>query len=539
MNKFILIIMIWSIQINAQSTKNQPKIIVGIVIDQLRYDLLTRFEHNYSEGGFKRLMYKGFFAENMHYNYVPTYTGPGHASIYSGTVPAIHGIAANDWIHHGEYDMYCTQDDSVTSVGGDAKAGKMSPKNLKVTTITDQLKLFTNKKSKVIGIALKDRGAILPAGAMADAAYWYDSKTGNWVTSSWYMNSLPQWMIEFNSKQHYKRLMSENWNLLLSKNKYSYINNDSVDWEEDNFNKGVTTLPYVFAEDKKISQIRTSPFGNNFTTDLAIECMKKEKMGKGATTDFLTVSYSSPDYVGHSFGPYSLETEDCYYRLDLEIKRLLLSLDSMHGKDNYWVFMTADHGVQDVPAFSKANKVNGGRVNDKGLKKLIVEYLTSKTGNANLIKDVNNEQVILNKDEIAKTDFDAEKIAKILQTIPPNDKLGIVGFYAFSSIAYAPIQQTIKEKIINGYCPNRSGDIAILLEPNWINHGTKGTSHGSAYSHDTHIPFLFYGKGVLPKSSSKQYNITDIAPTLSYLLGILQPNGNIGTPIVELEYIKK
>lgn len=520
-------------------TKNQPKLIVGIVVDQMRYDLLTRFEHNFSEGGLKRLMYGGFFAENMHFNYAPTYTGPGHSSIYSGTTPAYHGIAANDWLENGLTEMYCTQDDSVISVGGDLKAGKMSPKNLKVSTITDQLKLFTNNQSKVIGISLKDRGAILPAGSMADAAYWYDTKTGNWITSSWYMNTLPKWLQEFNAKKHYLKLMSSNWNPLLPKNKYTHLKQDSVDWEEDNFKKGVTTLPYVFEESKKMSQIRTTPFGNTFTTDLAIETISKESMGKGISTDFLTISYSSTDYVGHAFGPYSMETEDCYYRLDLDIKRLLESLDTTYGKDNYWIFMTADHGVQDVPAFSKANKLNGGNVSDNEIEKLVDEHLILKTGKQSLIKEVFNEQITLNKEEVEKAGLDAEKITKLLSTISNEKMKGIRGFYAFSNISSSPLPQRIKDRLLNGYYPNRSGEIAVLLEPNWMSHGLKGTSHGSIYSHDTHVPFLFYGKGVNPKSSSIEYKITDIAPTISYLLKTLQPNGCTGSPILELEYLRK
>lgn len=538
MHKIIISFLLISTTLFSQN-KNQPKLVVGIVIDQLRYDLLTRFEHNFSEGGFKRMMNGGFFAENMHYNYAPTYTGPGHSSIYTGTTPSIHGIAANDWMHNGLYPMYCAQDDSVQSIGGDSKAGKMSPKNLKVTTITDQLKLFTNNQSKVIGISLKDRGAILPAGSKADAAYWYDGKTGNWITSTWYMNSLPQWINDFNSKKHYKRLMSNNWTPLLPNNKYVHNLQDNVLWEEDNFKKGITTLPYIFDVEKNASQIRLTPFGNTFTTDLAFETIKNESMGKGTHTDFLAVSYSSPDFVGHAFGPYSMEIEDCYYRLDLEIKRLLEYLDSTYGKDNYWVFLTADHGVQDVPGFSKANKIHGGNISDKEIFKIANDHLVLKTGKQGLIMNVSNEQITLDKVEVEKAGLDAEKIATILGSISPEKMEGIRGFYAFSNMRSLPLSQDVTERLINGYCPHRSGDIAVLLEPNWMSHGSKGTSHGSIYSHDTHVPFLFYGKGVLPKSSAIQYNITDIAPTISYLLKTLQPNGCSGTPILELEYLRK
>jgi predicted AlkP superfamily pyrophosphatase or phosphodiesterase len=518
----------------AQRTQNTPKIIVGIVVDQMRYDMLTRFQQNFGENGLKKLMRNGFFAENMHFNYCPTYTGPGHASIYTGTVPSIHGIAANDWINNGVQDMYCTQDNSVLAVGGNEEAGKMSPKNLLVTTITDQLRLFSNTKSKVIGIAIKDRGAILPAGHMANAAYWYDGKTGHWITSNYYMKSLPNWVTDFNILKRQRELMKSNWNVLLPIEKYTYRSQDNNPWEEHYFGKDVPTIPYTLRPEKYDTEIRYTPFGNTFTTEFAIAAIQNEHLGQGPTTDFLTLSYSSTDYIGHACGPYSLETEDAYYRLDSDIERLLNALDAQVGKDNYWLFMTADHGVQDVPAFSKSHNIPSGNLDDNTLKNYLNGQLLKSIGKRDIISHLKNEQIYIKKG----VSISMKDITLKLNEIHSDSIPGIRGFYEFNQIDHAPIASFIKEKIVNGYYPNRSGDIAILLNPNWISHGMKGTSHGSPYSHDTHVPFLFYGKGVHPKSSSHLYHITDIAPTLSYLLGILQPNGCIGKPIVELEYLK-
>lgn len=535
MRKFIFLLIALALDqsVFCQSSP-PPKLIVGIVVDQMRYDFLTRFQSNFSENGFKRLMTKGFFAENMHFNYAPTVTGPGHASIYTGTVPAIHGIAANDWLQNGDSTMYCTEDKSVQGIGGDPKSGKMSPKNLLVTTITDQLRLYSNKESKVIGIALKDRGAILPAGHLGNGAYWFDGKTGNWITSDYYMSKLPNWVMEYNSLKRPAELLKSNWDLLLAKENYLYTKQDSNGWEELKFQKETPTFPYRFNSEKRNSDIRFTPFGNTLTNELAIAAIKKENLGRGAGIDFLALSYSSTDIVGHDFGPYSLEIEDTYYRLDRDIANLLSELDAQLGRDQYWIFLTADHGVQDVPGFSRSHKIPAGTIIEKELKSNLNSYLFNLYGIENSIKQVKNEQLYVNEQLASKTNEIASNLNKFLA----NKLEGIRGFYSFDKLQESPLPYSVKEKMINGFYPNRSGDIAVLLQPNWMSHGQRGTTHGSPYSHDTHIPFLFYGKGVKPTSSSSPYKIVDIAPTLSYLLGILQPNGCIGHPIKELEYLK-
>lgn len=520
----------------SQIPSDKPKLIVGIVVDQMRYDILHRLEHNFGEGGFKRLMNRGFFAENMQYNYIPTYTGPGHASIYTGSVPAIHGIAANDWIENKSKKRYCTQDESVQAIGGDSKAGEMSPQNMKTTTVTDQLKLFTNNQSKVIGIALKDRGAILPAGHTADAAYWYDSKSGNWMTSSFYTDRLPHWVEHFNAQKNPTRLMQQNWNLVLPKEKYTYRNQDTADWEEAHFQKSAATFPYHFEDKKYNAEIRYTPYGNTLTTDFALAALHSENMGKNTSTDFMAVSYSSTDYIGHATGPYSLETEDTYYRLDRDIERLLSELDKQVGKDNYWLFMTADHGVQDAIGYSHAHRIPASGYKEKSLKARLNQYLQSRLHTPNIIRELTNEQIYLEPSAtLSSTD-----IARTLNTLSSDSLQGIAGFYSFESIGEYALPQLLREKISNGYHRNRSGDIYILLEPNGMDqYGSgKGTTHGSPYSHDSHVPFIFYGKGVRSVHSSKPYQITDIAPTISYLLGMLQPNGCIGSPIMELDYLK-
>lgn len=537
---------------NVFSQVKKPKLLVGIVVDQMRYDFLVRYKANYTQHGFNRLINQGFVARNMHYNYVPTYTGPGHSSIYTGSVPAIHGIAGNHWMQNGTQYMYCSQDDDVKTIGAEGDAGEMSPKNLKVTTICDQIKLMSNQRSKVFGISLKDRGAILPAGHTANAAYWYDSKSGKWISSSYYMNALPAWLVKFNENDWATKLLSNGWNLLLPVNKYTNSSEDANTWE-DKLCKGANccgensasnpplkgscnSFPYSFSSEEMRDVIRATPFGNSLTTMLAKELLKKEKLGQGSETDVLTMSYSSTDYVGHTFGPYSKESEDTYIRLDREIGNFLMYLDSTLGKNNYLVFLSADHGVQDVPGYSQSLKIPAGINNDKEQKERYNQLLKEKLGVNNVIRKIMNEQIFLDDTLIDEKKINVDDICHILNHQDPKNLKGIVGFYKFQSIHNAPIPSVIKEKLINGYCPRRSGDIAILLEPNWMTHNNKGTTHGSPYSHDTHVPFILFGSNIKSKQSSTLYNITDIAATIANLLGTLQPNGCIGKPILEIEY---
>ena len=513
--------------------EDKPKLIVGIVVDQMRYDLLMRFQSNFGKAGFQRLLQNGFRAENMKYNYAPTVTGPGHASIYTGTTPAIHGIVGNNWLENGRRKVYCVMDTTAKNVGSeDKRAGALSPRNLYTTTVSDQIKLATNKEAKVIGIALKDRGAILPAGHMADAAYWYDKESGKWITSSYYMDSLPPWVKNVNYSQSITKYMQNGWHLLYSKDKYLAKNDDNVPWEENPFSAENTVLPYTFKAEKYNSDIRFTPFGNSITTDMAISAIKTEKLGRGSTTDFLAISYSSTDYIGHAFGPYSLEIEDCYYRLDQDMERLLKTLDEQTA-GQYWVFLTADHGVQDVPDFSIKNNVPGGRLSEDKLAKKVNSILEAKFGGSKPVIGIENEQIYLQNPAMA------DSAATFLNGLSSEEFEGIAGFYAMEHLASASITKSIREMYIDGYQRNRSGQIAIMLRPNWMTHPGKGTSHSSPYSHDIHVPFLFSGIGVKPSSSSSPYKITDIASTISFLMGILHPNGSTGTPIKELEYLNQ
>lgn len=518
------------------SELEQPKLVVGIVVDQMAYDFLYRYWENYSDGGFKRLVTQGFSCENTFYNYVPTYTGPGHASVYTGTVPAVHGIVSNDWYEKNTKSyMYCAEDKSVQTIGSVSNAGKMSPSNLLTTTICDELKLFNNMQSKVIGIALKDRGAILPAGHLADAAYWYDGSSNSWVSSSYYMQQLPAWVTEFNSKNLAAEYLSKGWDMFLQPAAYKNSTADNVSWEGIASGETAPVFPHRYTDITNTEKIKTTPMGNTFTAEFALAALKEEGMGKDKITDFLALSFSSTDYVGHRYGNYAIETEDTYIRLDRELEKLFNQLDAEIGAGNYLVFLTADHGVATSPAYSKHLRLPSGGFDESTLKTKLDSVLHAAFGNKPWILAYTNQSIYLNDSVLA-----AEKISVEEIYIPLNSWLmnqnGVANVLISSEISSASVPEKAKERFINGFYKKRSGDIYIQYEPNWMDtYSPTGTTHGSHYSYDTHVPLLWYGWGITPGSTNRNIAITDIAATVAALLHIPQPNGCIGNAISELK----
>lgn len=525
-----------AVKLFAQPMQNaRPKLVVGIVVDQMRYDYIYRYWDKYGNDGFKRLVNEGFYCKNTHYNYVPTYTGPGHASVYTGTTPALHGIAGNNWYNRDSGQaVYCSEDKSVQSVGSTSSAGMMSPKNMLTTTIGDALRLSTNMKSKVIGIALKDRGAILPAGHTANAAYWFDDGNGAWISSSFYMKILPDWVNEFNAKNMAEQYLSREWQTLLPPDQYTESLADENNYEGSPAGKPV--FPYNLPEMRKHSGmgvIRTTPFGNSLTKDFAIEAIKGENLGKNPSTDFLCLSFSSTDYIGHSFGPQSIETEDCYLRLDKDLAELLKFIDSWVGKNNALVFLTADHAAVEVPAYLTDLKIPSGYM-FLGRELDTLKAYFQKTYSDSLIIYYINQQVFLNRKVIKDRRLNKEEIENYIAAYFIGKK-GILQAVTATAINNCSFTDKPRLLIQNGCHPKRSGDVFLNFEPGWVEYGKTGTTHGSPYSYDTHVPLIFFGWKVKPGYSVKETSITDIAPTVSMLLNIQAPNGCTGSVIEELE----
>ena len=511
----------------------RPKLVVGIVIDQMRWDYLYRYQKRYTDGGFKRLLNEGFSCENTVIPYVPSVTAIGHTCIYTGSVPSIHGIAGNNFVKNGK-KVYCTDDDTVKPVGANSEAGLMSPRNLWVTTIGDEMKIASNGRAKVVGVALKDRASILPAGHNPDGAFWFDDKSGNFITSTYYMNQLPKWVEAFNGKKLPEHYLSEKWNTLYPKDTYIESTSDENEYE-NGIKKGVkATLPLNLPELYKkygYNIIRNTPFGNSLTFDMAKAAIDGEQLGADDETDLLAVSCSSTDYIGHQVGTHAVETEDTYLRLDKTIADFLSYLDTKVGKGNYLVFLCADHGAMNNVRFLQNRRIPAGNWDDGVAAKKLNEVLAKEYPNtSDLVKTVMNYQVFFNREVIKNQHLD---FAKIKQTVVDFLKEDSCVLYAcdMEKTMTESIPEEVKYRIVNGYNRERSGDIQIVLKPNFYTHGMKGTDHGAWNLYDTHIPLVFMGWGIKHGATTKRTFMTDIAPTIGALIHVQAPNGCVGQPI--------
>lgn len=513
------------------SSFSSPKLVVGIVVDQMRYDYIYRFWNKFGNNGFKKLINEGFFCKNTMYNYVPTYTGPGHASIYTGSTPSIHGIIANIWYDKFQgKKVYCTDDANVNTVGSNSPAGKMSPALMLTTSISDQLRLSNNKGSKVISISIKDRAAILPGGHLANGAYWFDPSTGKFITSTYYMSQLPAWVDDFNKRQMADGYLSKSWNTLLPIDQYSESLPDDNKYEGLFSGESKPVFPHNLPEIKKSTGyelLASTPFGNTFTKDFAVEAIKSEQLGKGKFTDFLAISFSPTDYIGHQFGSNSVELEDTYLRLDNDLAALLSFLDSYQGKNNVLLFLTADHAAVETPAYLTDQKIPSGYFNS-GHVVGSLKYFFANTYGDSLVEYYANQQIYLKHKIIDEKKLNINELTqKAISYLIGFE--GIAGIVSGNELSQR--NDGVNLLIQNGYSPKRSGDIIITLQPGWIEWEHTGTTHGSPYSYDTHVPLIWYGWEVKQGYSSELINITDIAPTLADMLNIQAPNGCIGKPI--------
>jgi predicted AlkP superfamily pyrophosphatase or phosphodiesterase len=515
----------------------KPRLVIGIVVDQMRADYIEKYWSKFGEGGFKRLVQKGFWCKNDHYNYVPTYTGPGHASVFTGATPCAHGIIANNWYvrETGKY-IYCVDDSTVKGVGGDAAHGKMSPRNLLMNTFGDQLKSGDKDSSKVIGIALKDRGAILPAGHRANAAYWLDNN-GNWMSSTYYMKELPQWVKDFNNRGLSKMYNAQPWNTLLPIASYIESASDSNGYEGKFGGEKAPVFPHdipkLLAANGGQGIIRSTPNGNSLTKDFALQTIRSENLGKRNFTDMLTVSFSSTDYVGHMYGPQSVELEDTYLRLDKDIAQLLDSVDAWLGEKNVLVFLTADHGAGENPNFLKDNGKDGGFINEKVLADTLRGFLFRNFGDS-LVSAYINQEIYFNREVIKKKGLDISKINNMVR-----DRIldieGTNGSVTREELEGKKYTEGFMKFVQMGFLPARSGDVYVNYKPGWMEWAPRaGTTHGTCYDYDTHVPLIWYGWIIQPGSSDDPVETPDIVATLSALTGVKLPPGASGKPIQSL-----
>ena len=530
------------VSVVAQTSPNdplkRPKLVVGIVVDQMRWDYLYKFYPLYSEGGgFKRMLNNGFSCDNTFIPYTPTVTAAGHTSVYTGSVPAIDGIVGNVWYEKLKNKVvYCADDDSAKTIGATDDAGEMSPRNLVVTTITDELRLATNFSSKVIGISIKDRGAIFPAGHVANAAYWYDPAIGNFITSSYYMDQLPAWVNNFNNRKLPDSLYNLNWNLSLPEN--VYVQNRGADeqpYERKPFGADQKHFPYtlnIFAK-KDYSKISITPHGNTLLEAMAEAAVLNENLGKNISTDFLAVSFSSPDYIGHTFGSESWEQLDDYIKLDSTLGRLLSFLDKQVGSGNYMVFLTADHAVANSPGFSKLHHLPGGAFDDGIFVNQLKQLMVAKYKSANIIKGYYEDQLLLNYGVIDSLKLNKDQVEASIIAFAEQTP-GIARAFPLRNVSNTTLTPVQKQMYSNTYYPTRSGDIQIVMQAGYVSGDGLGTSHGLWNPYDAHIPLLWYGWNIKAGNTNREVYMTDIAATVAAMLHIQMPSGCVGKVIPEV-----
>ena len=520
-----------------QAQVERPKLVVGIVVDQMRWDYLYRYQARYGEGGFKRLLGEGFTCENTMIPYVPTVTAIGHSCIYTGSVPSITGIAGNNFMLNGQ-ETYCTDDASVRGVGTTSEAGRMSPRNLQTTTIGDELRLATNGRSKVVGVALKDRASILPAGKNPTGSYWFDNATGGFVTSTWYCEELPEWVKAFNNRHLPDLYLSKPWETLYPEETYTESTTDWAPEYEKEVSEGFPArlpldLPAIY-EQMGYDIVRRTPFGNTLTLQMAKAAIEGEQLGGDDWTDLLCVSCSSTDYIGHQVGTNAVEIEDVYLRLDKDIEDFLIYLDEHVGKGNYLVFLTADHGAMNNKTFLNDRRMAAASWNEEEVKDCLNRALGQVyTDAGELVACCMNYQVFFDIKKIDSLCLSYDEVKAACVRILQNDPRVL---YACDQerTATASIPEPIRTRIINGYNRERSGGVQVITKPRNYYGDDQGTDHGMWNPYDSHIPLVFMGWGIKHGATTLPTYMTDIAPTLCALLHIQMPDGCVGTPISRL-----
>lgn len=520
----------------------QPRLVIGIVVEQLKFDLLEKYREKLGDNGIKTLINEGTYFKNASFDYMLTQSAPGHATISTGTEPSFHGITSDNWYLPLRNELiYCTRDIDVNPVGGSFESGLNSPVNLQASTFSDELEMATNQEAKVFGIALKDNSAILSTGHSADGVFWFDNTTGTWMTSTYFSNALPGWVMDFNAMNYPESYLSGVWSLLRPSQDYPGIVTDS-----NKFESGFNTQNYFPYDLKKLRSkvmlsprndfalLRETPFGNSLTTSFAIRLIEKERLGKDDVTDYLSVCYSATDNIGHRFGPSSVEMEDAILRLDDDIKNLLAYVNDSIGKKNVLIFFTSAHGVSEIPAVLQSHRIPAGYFRQDQALQLLRSYLNAVYGEGNWVKGYSERQVYLNRTLIEDARIPLEdvqkKVARFLVQFS-----GVAAAYPYSAFEANDFGNGNLKRIINNFNSQRSGDVIVTLNPGWIEKdGDYVTNHNSPYEYDSHVPLIWYGWTVNRSTIARKVNMTDIAATLSSLCKVPYPNACTGEPLTEL-----
>ena len=520
----------------------KPTLIIGIVVEQLRFDQIERLRDKFSESGIKKLINEGTFFRNASFDYMLTQSAPGFSTISTGAEPSYHGITSDSWYLPMKNDfIYCTRDISVNPLGGSYESGLHSPINLNASTFADELKIATGRKSKVFAVGIKECSAILSAGHSADGVFWYDNQSGTWMSSTYYSNALPDWVTDFNAMLYSETYLNSQWNLSRQISDYSACLPDSNIFESG-FG-GINYFPYDIdklsrAEGKKSARnfafLRETPFSDSFTTDFAIRLIEKEGLGNDEVTDFLSISYSATDYIGHRFGPFSVETGDAILRLDKNIETLLNYLNENLEKKNILIYFTSTHGVAEIPSVMKDMRIPAGYFVQNQALQLLRSYLNAIYGEGDWVKGFTQRQVYLNRALIESSRIQLEEIQKKTARFL-TEFTGVASAYPYYAFEANDFGNGHLRRIVNNFSPQHSGDVIVILNPGWVEkEGDQLTNHNSPYEYDSHVPLIWYGWTVNRSTVMRKVNMTDIAATLSSLCKVPYPNACTGEPMSEL-----
>jgi predicted AlkP superfamily pyrophosphatase or phosphodiesterase len=541
----ILAFLLISLNLSGQSAyipPDKPRLVIGIMVEQLRYDQLERMRDILPEKGIKRLINEGTYYRNASYDYLLTQAGPGYATVSTGTSPSFHGITSDSWYHpFNDQIIYCVQDPKVSPVGGSFETGLFSPANLLSSTFADELQMASCGAAKVYGIGIREMGAIITAGHAADGAFWYDDRTGTWMSSTYYLSDLPSWLKDLNALMMPGQYLNQAWTPLMDPLRYPGCQTDSTGMERGF--EGRTWFPYdlksmstegkLLNVKRNLALLRETPFSDDFTTELAMRLITGEQLGQDDITDFLAINYTATDYIGHRFGPSSVETADAIVRLDKNIGLLLDMIDKNLGKKNVLVYFVSAHGVSEIPAVLEASRIPSGYFKVNQSLQLLRSYLNAVYGQGDWVKGFYDNQIFLNRALIEDADVSLEDIQKKVARFMVQFS-GIASAVPCSSFEMSDFTGGILLKMSNSYTSQRSGDVMISLNPGWIEKNDNATGHNSPYEYDSHVPLIWYGWTASRASVTRNISIRDIAVTLSVLCKVPLPNAANGEPLQEL-----
>lgn len=540
MKKLLISLFTFTALFFTAQAQQTPPVIVGIVVQQMRYDAIARYGNWMSDNGFMRLMYQGANCSNAYYNYMITEPAPGFATIYTGANPCNHGIISNSWYDRTTKKyVYSINDNKFMAIGSNSETGKVSPLKLLGTTLGDEMKLSNYKQSKVFSVSYNNIGAIIPSGKLANAAYWFDEKTGEFITSSYYMGELPKWVKDFNSEQKANNFINRGWFTLKNINDYHASLPDNSFYE--NGINGKSTFPYnlkQMSEGKQFQLLKYTPFSDEMVKDFVLKLIENEDIGKDNFTDLLMINFSAASCVSDLFGIRSVELEDTYLRLDTYIANIINALDTKLGKGNYVIFLTADRGSSDTPQFLQDMGMTGQKVDVQHFMTLLNAYLRALYGDEKWVEKYHNRQIYLNHFAMERHKLSQHEVLDMASQFMLEID-GIANAVPSSALLDNHSLSGIWKQAGNSFYRKRSGDIIINLEPgiSEIQESSStfsNSAQNSAYNHDTHVPLCFYGKNIKKQTISRRVSIEDITPTITTILHILSPDYSSGSAIYEV-----